>query len=140
MMVALGLGARVGAAMFHLFAHAFFKALLFLGCGSVIHATDNQEMSTSSAGLEEDADHRARRSSSAALAMAGVVPSRGLLGKDEILVAALRREHRSRWCSSLLASLPITAIYMTRLVMLHVHRRAEGPARLRARARIAGRS
>ena len=45
MMAALGFGeSGVGAAMLYLFAHAFFKALLFLGCGSVIHATEKQEV------------------------------------------------------------------------------------------------
>ena len=69
-------------------SHAFFKALLFLCCGSVIHATDEQEVDKLGGLWKQDADHRRRRSSSARMAMAGLVPFSGFWAKDEILVDA----------------------------------------------------
>ena len=88
MMVALGFGeSGVGAAMLYLFCHAFFKALLFLGCGSVIHATDNQEVSKLG-GLADKLPITSKTFLIGSMAMAGVVPLAGFFAKDEILVAA----------------------------------------------------
>ena len=116
MMVSLGFGeAGVGPAMLYLFTHAFFKALLFLGCGSVIHATEKQE-TTDLGGLAAKMPITGRTFAVGAMAMAGVVPLSGFFAKDEILVAA----QDFSWAALLLilVSLPITAMYMLRLYLL----------------------
>jgi NADH-quinone oxidoreductase subunit L len=116
MMVALGLGVPgVGPAMLYLFCHAFFKALLFLGCGSVIHATESQEVETLG-GLSSRMPITSRTFLIGALSMAGLAPLSGFFAKDEILVAA---DHESLLVLVLLCiTLPITAMYMMRLYLL----------------------
>jgi NADH-quinone oxidoreductase subunit L len=131
MMVALGFGeAGVAAAMLYLFAHAFFKALLFLGCGSVIHATDNQEVSALG-GLSDKLPITSKTFLVGALAMAGMIPLAGFFAKDEILVAA--KDTSTITLILVLITLPITALYMARLYLLtfagepkdhHVHEHA----------------
>jgi NADH-quinone oxidoreductase subunit L len=113
MFVALGLGA-VTAAMFHLLTHAFFKSLLFLGSGSVIHATDEQDVEQLG-GLWPKMQITAATFAIGALSMAGLPVLSGFWAKDEILVGAL--DHRGVF-ALLLFSLPITALYMTRLFIL----------------------
>ncbi len=116
MMVALGFGeAGVGPAMLYLFAHAFFKALLFLAAGSVIHATDQQEVSALG-GLARKMPITNRSFAIGALAMAGLVPLSGFFAKDEILVAA--NDFSLVVLIVLLASLPLTAMYMVRVYLL----------------------
>ncbi len=83
MMVALGAGS-VTAAMFHLMTHAFFKACLFLGAGSVIHATHTQEMGPLG-GLWKKMPITGTTFIIAALANAGIIPLAGFWSKDEIL-------------------------------------------------------
>ncbi len=113
MFVALGLG-HPAAAMLYLFTHAFFKALLFLGCGSVIHATERQEV-TQLGGLWSKMRITAPTFGAGVLAMAGFPLISGFWAKDEILVSAL--DNRAVF-SLLLVSLPVTAMYMTRLFIL----------------------
>jgi NADH-quinone oxidoreductase subunit L len=113
MFVALGLG-HPAAAMLYLFVHAFFKALLFLGAGSVIHATERQEVSQLG-GLWSKMQITAPTFAIGALAMAGVPLLSGFWAKDEILTGAL--ENRAVF-SILLLSLPLTAMYMTRVFIL----------------------
>ena len=116
MMVALGFGeSGVGPAMLYLFAPAFFKACLFLGCGSVIHATEKQEV-TELGGLRNKMPTTHWTFLVGALAMAGVVPLAGFFAKDEILVAAADFS----WAAVVLimVTLPITAMYMLRLYLL----------------------
>jgi NADH-quinone oxidoreductase subunit L len=84
MFVALGVGA-VGAAMLYLFTHAFFKALLFLASGSVIHATEEQTVDKLG-GLWKKMPITAPTFLVGAAAMAGVVGMSGFWAKDEILV------------------------------------------------------
>ncbi len=116
MMVALGFGAAgVGAAMLYLFTHAFFKALLFLGAGSVIHATDQQEV-THLGGLWRKLPITGPTFAIGTLAMAGLAPLSGFFAKDEILVAA--KDFNWGVMVLLLISLPITAMYMVRVFML----------------------
>ncbi len=131
MFVALGSGA-VGAAMLYLFTHAFFKALLFLGCGSVIHATGEQEVDKLG-GLWNKMPITAPMFLIGALAMAGLVPFSGYWAKDEILVGVYNGHLSHIVLITVLISLPVTAIYMARLVMLtffgtvkdpHVHEHA----------------
>ncbi|MDE3096165.1 MAG: NADH-quinone oxidoreductase subunit L [Chloroflexota bacterium] len=116
MFVALGSGA-VGAAMLYLFVHAFFKALLFLGCGSVIHATEEQEVDKLG-GLWGKMPITAPMFLIGALAMAGLVPFSGYWAKDEILVGVYNGHLSHIVLITVLISLPVTAIYMARLVML----------------------
>jgi NADH-quinone oxidoreductase subunit L len=116
MMVALGFGeAGVGPAMLYLFCHAFFKACLFLGCGSVIHATEKQEV-TELGGLAAKMPITSRTFLIASMAMAGLVPLSGFFAKDEILVVA--QDYNIVVLILLLATLPVTALYMIRLYLL----------------------
>ncbi len=135
MFVALGSGA-VGAAMLYLFAHAFFKALLFLASGSVIHATEEQEVDKLG-GLWGKLPLTAPAFVIGALAMAGLVPLSGFWAKDEILVGVDHGHLTPIVLWTLIVSLPITALYMTRVVMLtffgepkdhHVHEHAHESA------------
>jgi NADH-quinone oxidoreductase subunit L len=114
MMVALGVGSPA-AAMLYLFAHAFFKALLFLASGSVIHATEQQDISALG-GLIRKMPLTGWTFVIGALAMAGLAPLSGFFAKDEILVEA---SHFS-WVvfAFLFVSVPITALYMIRIVIL----------------------
>jgi NADH-quinone oxidoreductase subunit L len=113
MFVALGLG-HPAAAMLYLFAHAFFKAMLFLGAGSVIHATERQDLSQLG-GLRTKMMITTVTFGLGVLAMAGLPPLAGFWAKDEILVGAL--ENRAVF-ALLLLTLPITAMYMTRVFIL----------------------
>ena len=116
MFVALGSGA-VGAAMLYLFAHAFFKALLFLAAGSVIHATEEQEVDRLG-GLWSKMPVTAPAFVIGALSMAGLIPLSGFWAKDEILVGVQNGPLNEVVLIMLLVSLPITALYMARVVML----------------------
>jgi NADH-quinone oxidoreductase subunit L len=131
MFVALGSGA-VGAAMLYLFVHAFFKALLFLASGSVIHATEEQEVDKLG-GLWSKMAITAPTFIIGALAMAGMVPLSGYWAKDEIIVGVQHGHLNDIVLIVLYVSLPLTALYMTRVVMLtffgepkdhHVHEHA----------------
>jgi NADH-quinone oxidoreductase subunit L len=136
MMVALGFGEPgVGAAMLYLFCHAFFKALLFLGCGAVIHGTEKQDV-TELGGLKSKMPITHATFFIGVLAMAGAPLLSGFFAKDEILVMA--EDFNIVVLVLLLATLPITAMYMWRLYTLtflgepkdhHVHEHAheQGP-------------
>ncbi len=115
MFVALGVGA-VGAAMFHLFTHAFFKALLFLGSGSVIHATHRQEVEYLG-GLRKKMPITAATFIIGSLALAGIPIFAGFWSKDEIL-HAVQYEATAPVYIILAATAMLTAIYTTRLVLL----------------------
>jgi NADH-quinone oxidoreductase subunit L len=134
MFVALGAGA-VGAAMLYLFTHAFFKALLFLACGSVIHATEEQEVDKLG-GLWNKLPITAPAFLVGMLAMAGLIPFSGFWAKDEILVG-LDHAHKDGAFYLVLITLPITAMYMARVFILtflgkpkdeHVHEHAHESA------------
>ncbi|MCK9487571.1 MAG: NADH-quinone oxidoreductase subunit L [Dehalococcoidia bacterium] len=115
MFVALGVGA-VGAAMFHLFTHAFFKALLFLGSGSVIHATHRQEVE-GLGGLRHKMPITTATFIVGSLALAGIPIFAGFFSKDEILHALI--SDGPAWAYLVLAATAVlTAIYSTRLVLL----------------------
>ncbi len=117
MMVALGIGEHgVGAAMLYLFVHAFYKACLFLCCGSVIHATHAQEVSQLG-GLKNKMPITHAAFLIGSMAMAGVVPLSGFFAKDEILVM-LREYSGIVPLILILASVPLTAMYMMRIYML----------------------
>jgi NADH-quinone oxidoreductase subunit L len=88
MMAALGIGAG-NAAIFHLYTHAFFKALLFLGAGSLIHAVHSNNMSDMG-GLKSSMPTTYKTFMIGSLALAGIPPLAGFWSKDEILTEAYR--------------------------------------------------
>jgi NADH-quinone oxidoreductase subunit L len=112
MFVALGSGS-ITAAMLYLFVHGFFKALLFLASGSVIHATEKQDI-RELGGLAAKMPVTSAVFGIGTLAMIGVIPLSGFWAKDEVLHAL--DQHRSIVLYMLaLISVFITALYMTRL-------------------------
>jgi NADH-quinone oxidoreductase subunit L len=113
MFVALGCGSTT-AAMFHLMTHAFFKALLFLGSGSVIHATHHNQEMDKLGGLWRKMPVTGTTFFIGSLALAGVFPLAGFWSKDEILHAT---EHwDGGWVLVLLGfAAVVTAFYTTRL-------------------------
>lgn len=115
MMAALGAGALSGA-MFHLLTHAFFKALLFLGCGAVIHQTERQELS-SLGGLWRKMPVTAVTFIVAGLANAGVPPLAGFWSKDEMFLGILRNVNITFVVLALLWVV-LSGIYSARLVIL----------------------
>jgi len=88
MFLALGVGA-FAAGIFHLMTHAFFKALLFLGAGSVIHAMSGEQDIRKMGGLWDKIPNTAKRLGSPTLAIAGIFPFAGFFSKDEISGAPL---------------------------------------------------
>ncbi len=100
------------ASMFHLFTHAFFKALLFLGAGAVIHAVHSNEMGDMG-GLRKYLPITHITFLLACLAIAGIPPFSGFFSKDEILVAAFH--HDMVIFSILVFVAGLTAFYMFRL-------------------------
>ncbi len=117
MMAALGLGPPGHtAAFFHLFTHAFFKALLFLGAGSIIHAVHSNNMSDMG-GLRRFMPVTFWTFLIGSLALAGIPPLAGFWSKDEIIAEAFREEQLGVWVISVLTAL-LTAFYMARAVSL----------------------
>jgi len=114
MFLAVGTTAYV-AGIFHLMTHAFFKALLFLGAGSVIHAMSDEQDMHKMGGLRKVMPVTATTMGLATLAIAGIPPLAGFWSKDEILGASFQRGgwFSVLWVIGLLTAL-ITAFYMTR--------------------------
>ena len=121
MMVALGVctamhphegGLGYMASMFHLFTHAMFKALLFLGAGCIIHAVHSNEMETMG-GLHKYMPITHITFGIACLAIAGIPPFSGFFSKDEILTACFAFSPAIGWIMTLIAGM--TAFYMFRL-------------------------
>jgi NADH-quinone oxidoreductase subunit L len=123
MMMALGLGDRV-AAMFHLGTHAYFKSLLFLTAGSVIHATHTQDL-REMGGLYARMRVTAITALIGALALAGIPPLSGFWSKDEILLTAWRSGNEVALTFGLLTAI-LTAFYMTRLWVMTFLGQARG--------------
>ena len=119
MFLAMGVGAY-SAGIFHLYTHAFFKALLFLGSGAVIHAMGGEQDLRRMGGLKNDLPITYRTFLVGALAIAGVPGLAGFFSKDEILFDTYARGHTLLWAVGMLTSL-LTAIYMFRLVFLAFH-------------------
>jgi NADH-quinone oxidoreductase subunit L len=113
MFVSLGVGSPAGA-MVYLLTHGFFKALLFLGCGSVIHATEQQEVGKLG-GLWSKMPITGVTFAIGALSMAGLPFLAGFWAKDEILSGALTNH---AVFALVLLTLPVTALYMGRLFIL----------------------
>jgi NADH-quinone oxidoreductase subunit L len=115
MMTAVAAGGYT-AGLFHLFTHAFFKALLFLGAGSVIHAVHSNNMSDMG-GLRKYMPTTYWTFVVGSLALAGIVPLAGFWSKDEIL-ATLGHEGYTTVMWIAIAGAFVTAFYMTRCVAL----------------------
>jgi NADH-quinone oxidoreductase subunit L len=115
MMLAAGVGA-FGAGIFHLMTHAFFKALLFLAAGSVIHALSGGQDIRAMGGLDRHLPRTHATFAIATLAIAGIFPLSGFFSKDEILWKAFNR-HWAFWLLGAAGAF-LTAFYMTRLYVL----------------------
>ena len=117
MVAGLSLGERgLTAGFFHLFTHAFFKALLFLGAGSVIHAVHSNNMSDMG-GLRKPMPVTFWTMLIGSLALAGIFPLAGFWSKDELLVVA-EEEHVDWLFVVFLITAVITAFYTMRMVLL----------------------
>ena len=114
MVTAIGAGAYT-AGLMHLWTHAFFKALLFLGAGSVIHAVHTNNMSEMG-GLKDLMPKTFRTFIIGTVALAGLPPLAGFFSKDEIL-ASLSHEGYTGYLTIAAVGAFITAFYMTRAVV-----------------------
>ncbi|MCF0043566.1 NADH-quinone oxidoreductase subunit L [Dyadobacter fanqingshengii] len=113
----MGLGAMAySASMFHVITHAFFKALLFLGAGSVIHAMSNEQDIRSMGGLRKKLPITFLTFLIATIAISGIPPFAGFFSKDEIL-AHVFEHNKLLWVIGVLGSL-MTSFYMFRLLFL----------------------
>ena len=124
MMMAAGAGAYVFS-IFHLVTHAFFKALLFLGAGSVVHAMAGEQDIRKMGGLRGIIPVTAVTFLVATLAISGFPPLSGFFSKDEILASLYNGGHTFFWAAGLITAV-LTAFYMTRLYVLTF----EGEARM----------
>lgn len=140
MMLALGVATMeqpsgYTASMFHLFTHAFFKALLFLGAGAVIHAVNTTNI-WEMGGLAKKMPITHITFLIATLAIAGIWPFAGFFSKDEILASTLASGRNILFVSSLMVA-ALTALYMFRIYFVtfwgsgrseHTHHAHEAPA------------
>jgi hypothetical protein len=126
MFLACGVGA-FGVGVFHLFTHAFFKALLFLGSGSVIHALGGEQDMRKMGGLWRRIPVTFWTFVIGTLAIAGIPPLAGFYSKDAILGGALEAGRPVLFGVGLIVAL-LTAFYMTRAVMLTFLGRYRGDA------------
>jgi NADH-quinone oxidoreductase subunit L len=135
MMAALGIGAG-NAAIFHLYTHAFFKALLFLGAGSLIHAVHSNNMSEMG-GLKRVMPTTYKTFVIGSLALAGIPPLAGFWSKDEILTEAYRfgtgavEAHGTQFVALIVYGVGVltaflTAFYMSRAIHLTFEGRYRG--------------
>lgn len=115
MFLALGLGAFTSG-IFHMATHAFFKALLFLGAGSVIHAMHHEQDIRKMGGLRKYLPVTYITFLAGVLAISGIPPFAGFFSKDEILASAFA-DNKLVWAIAAIASL-MTSFYMFRLFFL----------------------
>ncbi len=125
MFLACGVGA-FSAGIFHLMTHAFFKALLFLAAGSVIHAMGGEQDLNRMGGLSKKIRWTYLTMLTATLAIAGFPPFAGFFSKDSILLSAFESEYGGRNVGYTLyafglATALLTAFYMFRLIFLTFH-------------------
>jgi len=123
MCLALGLGAY-NVAVFHVITHAFFKACLFLGSGSVIHALHGEQDMRKMGGLRKVMPITFATMLISTLAIAGIFPFAGFWSKDEILMVAFEH-NKTLWIVGSIASI-MTAFYMFRLMYLTFFRDFRG--------------
>jgi NADH-quinone oxidoreductase subunit L len=129
MFIAVGVGA-FSAGVFHLVTHAFFKACLFLGSGSVIHAMSGEQDIRNMGGLKDKIPHTFRTFAIACYAIAGLPLAAGFFSKDEILVSAWATPYfpgigKFVWLLGTLAAF-CTAFYMYRLLYLTFYGKFRG--------------
>jgi len=115
MFLGLGVGA-FSAGIYHLMTHAFFKALLFLGAGSVIHALEGEQDMRQMGGLKNKIPYTFGTILCAAIAISGVPPFSGYFSKDAILVAAYEHAPWMYWVGVITAGM--TAFYVFRAVFM----------------------
>jgi NADH-quinone oxidoreductase subunit L len=115
MFVGVGCGA-FSAGIYHLMTHAFFKALLFLGSGSVIHALSGEQDMRNMGGLRKKVPWTFLTMMCAAIAIAGIPPFAGFFSKDAILLAAHAHSPWIYWVGTITAGL--TAFYVFRAMFL----------------------
>lgn len=118
MFMALGVGAYT-AAIFHVITHAFFKALLFLGSGSVIHACDGEQDIRNMGGLSKHMKITYTTFFIGCIAIAGIPPLSGFFSKDEIMLHIFMHPTYGKlfWSLGMLAAF-MTAYYMFRLLFV----------------------
>jgi len=119
MFVAAGLGAY-WVALFHLVTHAFFKSVLFLGAGNVMHAMNNELDIRKMGGLHNKMKSTSIIMTIASVALAGIFPLAGFFSKDKILEAAFNGDAYFLWLI-LWITAGLTAFYSFRLVMKVFH-------------------
>ncbi|MCF6150360.1 MAG: NADH-quinone oxidoreductase subunit L [Candidatus Kuenenia sp.] len=119
MFLACGVGAFT-AGIFHLMTHAFFKALLFLGSGSVIHALSGEQDMRKMGGLKNHIPITYKTFLIGTVAIAGIPPFAGFFSKDEILLEAFVRGNVIYWSIGAFAAF-LTAFYMFRLLFMTFH-------------------
>ena len=115
MFLGLGVGAYTGA-FFHVITHAFFKALLFLGAGSVIHAMSNEQDMRNMGGLKKKLPVTYLTMMIGTIAIAGLPPFSGFFSKDEIL-AHVYENNKIFWLIAVIGAM-FTAFYMFRMMYL----------------------
>jgi len=115
MFLALGVGA-FSAGIFHVMTHAFFKALLFMGAGSVIHAVSGEQDIWKMGGLRKKTPITFATLMIAGVAIAGVYPFAGFFSKDEILLAAHHHAPWMYWVGT--ATAAVTAFYVFRALFV----------------------
>jgi NADH-quinone oxidoreductase subunit L len=125
MFTAMGVGA-FSAGAFHLMTHAFFKALLFLGSGSVIHAMAGEQDMRRMGGLKKYLPVTYATMMIGTLAIAGIPPLAGFFSKDEILFRAFLA-NKAIWVIAVATAL-MTAFYMFRLIYMTFDGAYRGPA------------
>jgi NADH-quinone oxidoreductase subunit L len=116
MFFALGLH-RYGAAIFLLVAHAFYKGLMFLAAGSVMHGLEDETDMTTMGGLRRFMPVTTAMFLLGALAISGLPPFAGFFSKDQIVAAANQTEHTLAWVLMLVAAF-FSTLYITRLVYM----------------------
>ncbi len=112
--------AAYSAGIFHVFTHAFFKALLFLGAGSVIYALHHEQNIWKMGGLKNKMPKTYITMVIGALALAGCPPFSGFFSKDEILYNALAKGHLGIWVLGVLVA-GMTAYYTFRMIFVVFH-------------------
>lgn len=125
MFLGLGVGAYTGA-FFHVLTHAFFKALLFLGAGSVIHAMSNEQDMRKMGGLKGKLKITFITMLIATLAISGIPPFAGFFSKDEILAAAFVH-NKAMYVMGVITAM-FTSFYMFRLLYLTFYGKFRGTA------------
>ena len=114
MFIAVGLGAY-SSGIFHVFTHAFFKALLFMGAGAVIIAMHHEQDIFKMGGLKKHLKLVFITMFIATLAISGIPPFAGFFSKDAIIVAAFDSEHYAIWAMATITA-GLTAFYMFRML------------------------